>query len=270
MTSRLKYELTHQLNNQALANDGYTRITGAFTQQEVAALVAALEQVMFDTTNNDVCREVVEGKNYASGVDNLSRQAHPLFLKLNAHPIVQSLLQQIYPAEYTIVQDFAVTKMLGAFNKVNWHRDIHPERWNHNYMMGIYLHDSAEEEGALTIVPDSHNSWLDICELQKMSAVCIPMKAGDILIHDMRLAHCSPPLTSWNKRYVVYLEIAATAYALSTYGELLVESRKLLNEFSKKANSGAYAELTPEQVALVYNNQFRPLPSLYCFEQTAV
>ncbi|TAE89044.1 MAG: hypothetical protein EAY81_02460 [Bacteroidetes bacterium] len=266
MTSNLKYQLTHQLNNKALANDGYTIITGAFSQLEVAAFLTALEQVMFDVTNNDVCREEVGGDNYVSGIDNLSRQAHPEFLKLNAHPIIQSLLQQIYSKEYTIIQDFAVTKTLGASSKVSWHRDIHPERWDHNYMLGIYLHDSAAEEGALTIIPDSHNSWLDICKLQTMPSVCIPMKAGDILIHDMRLAHSSPPLTTWEKRYVVYLEITSTQYALTTYGEALVESRKLLAKLSKEANNGCYSELIPAHRQLIYDNQFKPLPSLYCFE----
>jgi ectoine hydroxylase-related dioxygenase (phytanoyl-CoA dioxygenase family) len=258
------------LNTESLAQQGYVKVTNAFTQQEVAAFITALEQVMQDEANNDVCREVVKNNTFVSGVDQLSRQAHPLFLQLNAHPVIQQVLQQIYPEGYTIIQDFAVTKMREAAGQVKWHRDIHPERWDHNYMLGIYLHPSAEEEGALRIIPNSQTSWLDICELQTMPYISLPMQAGDLLIHDMRLAHSSPPLTAWSKRYVIYLEITTPQYATVTYGKTLVESRKLLQQLAEEANRGNYKELTPEHRQSVYPDAFRPLPSLYCFNHLPV
>jgi hypothetical protein len=78
----------------------------------------------------------------------------------------------------------------------------------------------------------SHLSGKDNCELQKETFTEVEMKAGDVLIHDMMLAHSSGELTEIQIRRVIYFEFLSVSQVLreEIYGAEILRSRmRLLN-----------------------------------------
>jgi hypothetical protein len=80
-------------------------------------------------------------------------------------------------------------------------------------MAGIYLDPANEENGALRVVPGSYKSNQSICELEKMPYATIAMEAGDMLVHDLMIAHSLGTLTSFPRRRVIYFEFMSEAQA---------------------------------------------------------
>ena len=74
----------------------------------------------------------------------------------------------------------------------------------------IYLDDADESNGCVRIVPGSHLGDVSQEELDlgggHPGLVPVPMQAGDVLLHSMRLLHYSPKNRSCDLRRTHYLE----------------------------------------------------------------
>ena len=74
----------------------------------------------------------------------------------------------------------------------------------------IYLDDADESNGCLRVVPGSHRGEVSQKELDlggdHPGLVPVPMRAGDVLLHHMRLLHYSPKNRSSDLRRTHYLE----------------------------------------------------------------
>jgi Phytanoyl-CoA dioxygenase (PhyH) len=267
---------------------GYLRLPQAVP----AALLSRLRAV-FDTmiATGEPAREITfnenNGKAYLAGVANPCNKGDLSCLALLGQPFLLSVAETFCGPDFFPVQDFAVVKMKGDNTPVLWHLDMEHSHKETAITMGIYLDDAPEGEGALRVVPGSHNSGKTICELQREPFIEIPMQAGDVLVHDMLLAHSSAPLQHNELRRVIYFEFLPVAQTIAEalYPAEAVQLRTHLLFAAITYHGEQYPNQplyqwkgsTPtmevcniaETVQNVYNNPFPGKPSAYCFEQTA-
>jgi ectoine hydroxylase-related dioxygenase (phytanoyl-CoA dioxygenase family) len=176
--------------------------------------------------------------------------------------------------------------MLGDNLPVLWHQDMLHQRTGPCFTMGIYLDDAQVDDGALLVVPGSHANGKTICETKNDPTIAVPMKAGDILIHDMMLAHSSGAMCSLPIRRVIYFEFLSVSHVRNEklYPEDLLERRcsllpvaidhyKQLHPteiaFSWESPMGEQSRTYPSQVAAlqqIYEQEIHAIPSTYCFE----
>jgi len=121
-------------------------------------------------------------------------------------------------------------------NSVDWHQDIpfYPHT-NYNVLaIGTYLHDTTDEHGPLTVLPDSHNgplyehfdearNWTghlradDAAGLNESKAVSLRGPKGSITVHSARLVHASRPAQAAGMRpLLINSYAAADAYPYTT------------------------------------------------------
>ncbi|REE01720.1 phytanoyl-CoA dioxygenase family protein [Marinoscillum furvescens] len=104
-------------------------------------------------------------------------------------------------------------KRAGRDSTVLWHQDAPHNRRFPYLNIGIYLDDSPAGDGCLRYVPGSQKKLQDICSLTKQYGWSIPgymectAKAGDIIIHDIMVLHCSKAKVTNDVRRTIYLEM---------------------------------------------------------------
>jgi ectoine hydroxylase-related dioxygenase (phytanoyl-CoA dioxygenase family) len=267
---------------------GYCIIENAVPPALLQNLHVFFEAQMFaGNADNEVVATERNGVRYVTNIDNLCHKGNLSCLELLGSPVVMEAARIICNDKFFPVQDFAVIKMRGDDTPVLWHQDMMYERSGPCCTMGVYVDDAPPGEGCLRVVPGSHLSGLDICTLQQQPWVEVPMKAGDILIHDMMLAHSSAPLNGHLLRRVVYFEFLATELVRNEaiYAEELVERRTALqaaahtyyhlqhpdavvNEWQPAQAYGinTLAQVR-QQLQRIYSRPINARPSAYCFEQ---
>lgn len=224
-----------------------------------------------------------KGQKYITSIDEICKKGNLAALELVGYPPILKLAEQICGADFFMIQEFAVIKNKGDELPVLWHLDMLHERKGQCFTMGIYLDDVEEGDGALKIVPGSHTSGKTICELTKESFVEVPAKAGDVLLHDMMVAHSSDPMLKNKLRRVIYFEFLSAAHvrAENIYAEELIERRtkltllgaayyKLLHPreemFTHQSHTAVTTENLNNQLEEIYKKQIGARPSTYCFE----
>ena len=133
------------------------------------------------------------------------------------HPRVLAAVEQIAGPDLFPTQDAMVLKVPGQGIAVPWHRDrastddypVEPPV----FIADFYL-DDADLDTCIWVVPGSHR-WSDartaaaIAERNRdgfstRGAEPMPLRAGDVLFHNVRLLHGSLPNASAKLRRVVY------------------------------------------------------------------
>ncbi|MBK8952683.1 MAG: phytanoyl-CoA dioxygenase family protein [Chitinophagaceae bacterium] len=140
-----------------------------------------------DTTDKVVVQN--KGQMYVTNLENVCNKGNFACLELLGYPSVLSIAETICGTDFFLIQEFAVNKNRGDELPVLWHQDMRHQRSGNCFTMGIYLDDVEVGDGALKVVPGSHLDNRSICELSKEPCIEVAMKAGDVLIHDMMLAH---------------------------------------------------------------------------------
>jgi Phytanoyl-CoA dioxygenase (PhyH) len=269
------------------ASEGYLKIENAVPPGLLERLQQLFNDLMFlNVPNPEILRFTKNGQEFISNIENMCNKGNLAALELLGHPLVLNIAETICGPNFFPVQDFAVIKMKGDETPVLWHQDMENNRSAPAVTMGIYLDDASESEGALRLVPGSHVSGKTICALQKEAFISVPMKAGDILLHDMLTAHSSGPLTNNELRRVIYFEFlsAELVRAENIYAEDLITRRTSLiatalayyqqqnasdNGFEWKnsnKNNCRYPGNIAHQLHEIYASLVGARPSSYCFE----
>jgi Phytanoyl-CoA dioxygenase (PhyH) len=247
--------------------------------------------VLFDELLNiengemDKVVHVNKGNKYVANVEKVCSKGNLACLELLGYLTILQIAEQICGADFFMIQEFAVIKSLGDEVPVLWHQDMLNKRKGNSFTMGVYLDDANEGDGALKIIPQSHLSKKDICEIIKEPSIEIPMQAGGILIHDMMLAHSSEPIKINNVRRVIYFEFLSAAHvrAENIYAEDLIQRRTKLiflatylynknnpNEeqfVHRKENIFEVSEDNfVETLHEIYCERIHAKPSTYCFD----
>ena len=186
-------------------------------------------------------------KQYVVAIDKIVANSNPIFAELLGSPLLLSIAASLCGDDFFPVQDFVVIKTLGDQNEVKWHQDVVTKAHGKTFMIGFYLDAATDENGALRIIPGSHNSNLSICDLEKMEYQSLEMEAGAILIHNLKIAHSSGELTSFPQRRVVYFEFMSSSEILQEhiYPESFVDLRISLIPNAIRCFQQKYPEVLP-------------------------
>lgn len=197
------------------------------------------------------------GKDYVTNLEHICSKGNLAALELLGYPPILSLAAEICGPDFFMIQEFAVIKNRGDELPVLWHQDMVHERKGNCFTMGIYLDDAEEGDGALRVVPGSHLADRTICELCKEPFTEVPVKAGEILIHDMMLAHSSEPIRMNAIRRVIYFEFLSEAHvrAENIYTDDLVRRRSRL----LFAATRYYKSRHPHEEQFVLTQRFDPV-----------
>lgn len=225
-------------------------------------------------------------RQFVIAIDKIVAQSNTIFAELLGSPFLLSIAESLCGADFFPVQDFAVIKTLGDQNEVKWHQDVVTQAHSKTFMIGFYLDSAIDENGALRIIPNSHTTNLSICELQAKVYQSIDMEAGDVLIHNLKLAHSSGELTSFAQRRVVYFEFMSANEVLAeeVYPESFVTMRTSLIPNAIRCFQNKYPEAVsfewkhPQKEQLVaqsepfaaiqemYNSPKKVKAANYCFD----
>lgn len=192
---------------------GYTVLPDALPPSLLQKLRLLFDEKMNNTDEADKAINTVNGKSYISNIEYLFKGENLACLELLGLPLILETAETICGPDFFLIQEFAVIKMLGDNTEVLWHQDMLHRRTGKCFTMGIYLDDANAGDGCLRVVPASHTSGKDICTLKEEPYTEVPVKAGDILIHDMMLAHSSGLMQHNPLRRVLYFEFLSVEQA---------------------------------------------------------
>ncbi len=279
--------LTTEQKNQ-FQNLGFLKIPNSVNAATLEQLRTSVDFYSNSTPANDNIALVtgINQQEYVVGIQHLCKIPETPFLALLGSPLVLSIAQQICGNDFFPIQEFAVIKTLGDNSMVEWHQDVVNKLKGHTFMMGIYLDEANDANGALRVISASHKSELPICELKKLPYETIEMQAGDILIHDLMLAHSSGMLTQFAKRRVIYFEFMSSNQAKNEqiYTNEMIEKRTALiplaiNAYKRSNNTNeAFNWQHPnkesyynngdvlETIETIYTTHLKVKPANYCFD----
>lgn len=279
-----KYITSAQLNQ--FKEEGFVKITNCLSTELLKKLQLFIDELVADKNDSHKVTIQTNNKSYVTNLELLCYKKNLACLELLGSPFLLDIAQAICGADFFAIQEFAVIKNLGDNLPVLWHQDMMHQRTGNCFTVGIYLDDANADDGALRVIPKSHLSGKTICELVKEDFIEVPMKSGDILVHDMMLAHSSEPLQKNERRRVIYFEFlsAKQVETEAIYSSELVANRTnllyvatsffkmqnpLLEQFDwSKQNFNYYKTELELRNALdeIYSIPIKAKPSNYCFE----
>jgi hypothetical protein len=266
--------------------EGYLKLPFTIPPQLLEKLRIFFEkEMLLNSPNNEKVVHENKGKQFVINLDNICSKGNLACLELLGHPSILEIAEQLCGEDFFLIQEFAVMKVLGDELPVLWHQDMYHQRKGTCFTMGIYIDDANEADGALRVVPTSHLSEKEICALSKEPSIEIPMKAGEILIHDMMLAHSSGIIQKNDVRRVIYFEFLSAKHVLleEIYSIALVKRRtkllfvatafyQQLNPLEKQFIHKRKQEIEDEEKTLeeliteIYAKSINAIPSTYCLE----
>lgn len=133
---------------------------------------------------------------------------------LLGHPFILRTVERLQGTDFIPTWDSMVIKLPGEGTCIGWHRDAGAECVGSEpiFTVDFYV-DDADHDTCLWVHPGSQ-TW-DPERVLKVTqqdgfvtedAIPIPMKAGDVLLHNILLLHGSPANTSSKLRRVIYFE----------------------------------------------------------------
>ncbi|HEX2910106.1 MAG TPA: phytanoyl-CoA dioxygenase family protein [Chloroflexia bacterium] len=149
---------------------------------------------------------------------------HNSLLILLAQPFVLEVLQRILGEDFLCAAEALVFKMPRNGREVAVHADCNPADPGLSpdhliFNVDFYLDESTPENGCLLVVPGSHKWHMSSKEISERGwdfpgMVEVPMKAGDVLLHNTRLVHGSHTSRSTSLRRTLYYEFDSIHWLL--------------------------------------------------------
>jgi hypothetical protein len=137
---------------------------------------------------------------------------HPFFLALAAHPLVQELAGALHGVETPVVTWEDIVVKMPNGDSVPFHQDAMFQSLKSGvFSMGLYFDDSVTDP-LLTLPGTHHLGALDKREVASIAKerageiVALPARAGDLVVHNVKMIHGSRPNTGTSQRRVLYLE----------------------------------------------------------------
>lgn len=157
--------------------------------------------------------------------------------------VLLAVVRQLQGVDAIPTWDSMVVKMPGDGVEVAWHRDDSDAKVAGGppiFNVDVYL-DRADEHTALWVLPGSHtwsdhDAWTEAFRRMEGGgfltdgAIHVPMAPGDVLLHDIRVLHGSPPSIGGDLRRVVYYEFrpAATELAVGPHTAAYVDLKRAM------------------------------------------
>jgi phytanoyl-CoA hydroxylase len=161
------------------------------------------------------------GKGAKSGKDVLKRveyvidKSDPMKVLLG-HPFILKTVEKIQGSNFIPTWDSMVLKMPDEGIIVPWHRDSEPPYGSTDprpiFNVDFYM-DKADLKSCLWVIPGSNNWSLDEVNercakegFDTSDAIPVPVEAGDVILHDIKVLHGSPDGDGNDLRRTVYYE----------------------------------------------------------------
>lgn len=269
---------------------GFLRLPGIVPPGLMARLHALFDELLVPKPNMERLVIPSPAGPVVSNIHHLCHKGNLAALELLALPELLEAASQVCGDGVFLVQEFAVIKHRGDGNPVLWHQDMAHGRSGPSLTMGIYLDDADPGEGALRVVPGSHIDGRPIGELAREPSLEVPVKAGDILLHDMMLAHSSEPMPGNAIRRVIYFEFVSRKLAemekiypprvVDTRTRLLFAAQRHRRALDPAASQFQLSAQHPspddenrdlaDVLAEIYAMKIQMRPASYCFERIPV
>lgn len=190
-----------------LLKDGYVSLPGALPPslltrlQEMADRLETEALADHEVGRTGPCSAIVETPN-GPGVmrlDKILESDSEAVLTLLACPAMMAVSQVLCGHGTVPIEMDLLFKQQHPNGYIIWHQGAqHSRRWPY-LNIGVYLDDAPIDDGCLRYVPGTQGEKQDICGLSGKygwdipGAIDVPAKAGDILVQDMMVLHCSLP-----------------------------------------------------------------------------
>jgi ectoine hydroxylase-related dioxygenase (phytanoyl-CoA dioxygenase family) len=210
------------LNDEAVAQykrDGYYYPTKILHDEEVATNRARLED--FETS---------QGRPISGALRNKSHLLFTWVDKLMRHPKILDTVEDLIGADILCWNTFFWVKEPGSESFVSWHQDLRYWGLDNSDLVTVWLALSPAtlESGCMRVLPGSHRDDLlphqDAYEMNNLltrgqeisvevdeaKAVAMPLRPGEISLHNVQLAHASGPNRSDDRRIGLSLHYMPT------------------------------------------------------------
>jgi len=199
-------------------------ITGELLERLQAAGQAWITQGMSDDNlaldrSNGIWEDYVFAKRPSGRVmyrvNYLHNKGQSASLELLGCPQVLAVAESLCGPNFVPTYESMVFKQENDGEKIIWHQDaIHPR--NHRiFNFDVYLDPSHSGAGALRVIPGTHHQKQDFCNISDTYGWDVPdsieveMEPGDVLLHDVMVAHGSPETHGAALRRTLYYEFRA-------------------------------------------------------------
>jgi ectoine hydroxylase-related dioxygenase (phytanoyl-CoA dioxygenase family) len=153
-------------------------------------------------------------------VNYLHNKGYSASLELLGSPQVLAVAESLCGVNFVPTYESMVFKQEADGAAIRWHQDaIHPRNYR-IFNLDVYLDASQSGAGALRVVPGSQTEKQDFCNITDLHGWEVPesfeaeMAPGDVLLHDVMVAHGSPETVGKALRRTLYYEFRAAEQIL--------------------------------------------------------
>jgi hypothetical protein len=228
-----------QKQREAYFTDGYLlldRIVPMEIIERLRATTAEMVERSRSVTKSDAVWDLENG--HSTARPRLRRLScpcdhHPVYWDYVSHSLLADIAADLLGPDVKFHHSKLNFKASQGGTEVKWHQDI--QFWPHtNYSLltiGTYIYDCGLQNGAVGVIPGSHNGPLydqyndkgqwtgclnesDVAKLDTSKAVYLEGPAGSLTIHNCRTVHGSKPNDSPVDRPLFLVTLASSdAYA---------------------------------------------------------
>lgn len=191
---------------RAFDRDGFVKLEGVFTPEEIAAVIAAIDPLEQAGEEN---LRALGGRMSISEADVITFTTHivtksDVLRRFAAHPKIQDICHDLIGDDVRLYWDQSVYKKTGKAQEFPWHQDngytfVLPQQY---LTLWIPLVDVDARNGCPWIAPGVHRRgtlehWLTPigykCLEDAADAVCVPGRAGDVIAFSSLAPHRTGP-----------------------------------------------------------------------------
>ena len=154
-------------------------------------------------------------------VNYLHNKGYSASLELLGCPQVLAVVESLCGVNFVPTYEAMVFKQENDGAAIQWHQDaIHPRRWR-IFNLDLYLDASRKGAGALHVIPGTQHEQQPFCNIEHAYGWNVPdsieveMEPGDVLLHDVMVAHGSPETHGKALRRTIYYEFRAAEEILA-------------------------------------------------------
>jgi ectoine hydroxylase-related dioxygenase (phytanoyl-CoA dioxygenase family) len=154
-------------------------------------------------------------------VDYLHGKRRAESLELLGSPEVLGVAESLCGPNFVPTYESMVFKQKGDGEQIPWHQDAVQPRSRRVFNFDLYLEHSRKGGGALRVIPGTHLSRRDVCDVADRygwdapGAIDVEMAPGDVLLHDAMVIHGSARAQGNALRRTIYYEFRSVEQILS-------------------------------------------------------
>ena len=256
-------------------NNGFVRLPQALSPallkrlRQLSERLEAKAKSDFAAGNvqNQYCLATDSGEPRLFRYNDVLFDAPELALELLSSPAILDICEKLCGAGCVPLQLDLVYKYPHPHPHIAWHQDA-PHSRDYPYLnVGVYLDDADENDGCLRYLPNSQHELVDIYQLSNQhgwnipGCVQQPAQAGDIVVQDVMILHCSEPKRSPGPRRTMYIELRPIA-GINQCGKQTAPWAALRKEWMAHVLQAAAPEDIPSGWQQLYGEPSADLASL--------